>query len=261
MKSPMPFIATTLLYLWFVLKKGPKYMKHRRPFDLTGLIRAYNLFQIAACSWFVFEFHRIGFSFIDMGKCVDRDRSDDDNLSGKMLYLKTCCWYFMVLRSAEYFETVFFVLKKSKGQISVLHVYHHISTLLIIWCAIKYSSGKRTFKNVYSSSTNLISLTGLAEIYIGAFNAAIHIIMYAYYFLSSFKNLRKYLSLVKRSLTAIQIVQLGIILKHLIAGLLPGCNSSRFLYVEAAVVAVMILLFANFFVQSYLKKSNRRKLE
>lgn len=48
-------------------------------------------------------------------------------------------WLAMCLRMVEFAETIFFVLRKKQNQVSALHVYHHISTFLIVWWSLKLS--------------------------------------------------------------------------------------------------------------------------
>lgn len=51
-------------------------------------------------------------------------------------------WWTIILKLMELFETVFFLLRKKERQASFLHIYHHISTLIIIWAGVKYVGGK-----------------------------------------------------------------------------------------------------------------------
>lgn len=87
-------------------------------------------------------------------------------------------------------------------------------------------------------------------------NSCVHIIMYSYYFLSSFKNLTRITKFVKPILTAIQIVQLVIILAHTVVAIMPGCNGSKLFYVQFVNIAFLIFLFCKFYKKSYVKKEN-----
>jgi len=44
--SPWPALTIISLYLLFVLKVGKKIMEDRKPYDLRGVIKVYNIFQI-----------------------------------------------------------------------------------------------------------------------------------------------------------------------------------------------------------------------
>ncbi|XP_017766142.1 PREDICTED: elongation of very long chain fatty acids protein 7-like isoform X3 [Eufriesea mexicana] len=45
-KTPIPLIVLSIIYLYFVLKAGPNYMKDRKPYSLARFIQLYNIFQI-----------------------------------------------------------------------------------------------------------------------------------------------------------------------------------------------------------------------
>lgn len=49
MGSPYPIISIFLLYLYIVLKAGPKFMESRKPYNLITITRIYNIYQIAMC--------------------------------------------------------------------------------------------------------------------------------------------------------------------------------------------------------------------
>jgi len=60
MRSPLPVIGVIVVYLLFVLKLGPAFMKHRPPFKLDRIIQVYNLIQVYLCSILVY---RVSFYF------------------------------------------------------------------------------------------------------------------------------------------------------------------------------------------------------
>lgn len=55
MKSPLPVLAITFLYLYFVLKQGPEFMTNRKPFVLKHLLIGYNFSQVVFCAWLFFK--------------------------------------------------------------------------------------------------------------------------------------------------------------------------------------------------------------
>lgn len=135
MGSPVTIITIILAYLWFVFKAGPNFMKNRQPYNLTTIIRLYNIFQVAACIYFVATFHSFGFTFKYTWQCS----------IGKVPFLDhmlSHASYYLMLRIVEFVETVFFVLRKKHNQVSGLHVYHHISTVVVFWTFIKYNLGR-----------------------------------------------------------------------------------------------------------------------
>lgn len=132
-------------YLWFVLSAGPKYMAERNPVDLTKIIRAYNIFQVAACSAYVISAYNIGFNFSRLFKCERFDFLDNRS---KVL-VEVGCWLFLCLRMIELVETVFFILRKKESQASFLHIFHHISSATLAWMFISMRPGKSYF--IFSS--------------------------------------------------------------------------------------------------------------
>jgi len=140
MGSPWPMVSLFAVYLVFVLKIGPKFMEKRKAYNLDRIIRFYNLFQVIACSWFVYIYHLHGFSFRNTWKCVTYDGSPEKNIAPYWHF-----WFFLGLRTIELIETVFFVLRKKQNQISALHLYHHLSTIALLWLFFKYSCGELFF--------------------------------------------------------------------------------------------------------------------
>lgn len=135
-------------YLWFVLYAGPKLMANRNPVDLTKIIRAYNIFQVIACSTYVICAWNLGFTFSHMLQCESFDfLSESDKRT-----VQVGTWLFLCLRMIELIETVFFILRKKENQASFLHIFHHISSALVGWLYLAMRPGKSYF---ISSSLSL----------------------------------------------------------------------------------------------------------
>src|SRR5690349_17539336 len=122
MSSPAPLFLIFAAYLFFVLHFGPRWMQNKKPFRLNKLIRAYNIFQVIACTYFVEWTIARGTNFRSTWKCIEN--KDDQEL---VYDLNLHTWYFMMLRLIEFIETIIFVLRKKQNQISALHIYHHTS--------------------------------------------------------------------------------------------------------------------------------------
>ena len=134
MGSPAPLLITFAVYLLFVLKVGPRYMKDRKPMNLSLFIRCYNVFQVLACTFFIHWIHQRGTSYKSTWRCIENRREPE-----AAIQLANITWLFMWLRIIELLETVIFVLRKKQNQVSPLHLYHHISTVCLLWLFMKYS--------------------------------------------------------------------------------------------------------------------------
>ncbi|KPJ21140.1 Elongation of very long chain fatty acids protein 7 [Papilio machaon] len=56
-----------------------------------------------------------------------------------MLHL---CWVYYFSKLSEFADTIFFVLRKKKSQITWLHLYHHALTPFEAWLLVKFIAGK-----------------------------------------------------------------------------------------------------------------------
>lgn len=134
MGSPASLVLILITYLFFVLKIGPQFMKNRKPMNLSNFTRIYNVLQVIVCSVFVTHAYVKGFSLNTIWKCSENEKDHQIWLD-----YKTAQWWFLLLRLSELNETVVFVLRKKQNQVSMLHVYHHISTAIIVWTYVKYN--------------------------------------------------------------------------------------------------------------------------
>lgn len=233
MGSPTQLLSIFAVYLIFVLKIGPKFMRDRKPFNLESYIRCYNIFQIVACAYFVRWGYYRGFGITDAFTCK-RERTNEKEL----LELWGVNWSFIMLRLIELSETVVFVLRKKQNQVSTLHVYHHLSTVTILWLFQKYSMNEM-------------------GVYACGLNSFVHIVMYSYYFLTSFKSLSGYMKIVKPLITIIQLVQLVLIFGNNIVAASPSCNAGKLYYLQLVNMIVLIGFFAKFYSDSYVKPNKK----
>lgn len=78
---------------------------------------------------------------------------------------------YFLLKLFDLLETVIFVLRKKPGQVSVLHVYHHMAVLV----------------GVHAS---LLAAPGGHSTFIGFGNLIVHAAMYGYYFVVAYDRER-----------------------------------------------------------------------
>ena len=51
------------------------------------------------------------------------------------------CYVYYLSKLSEFADTIFFVLRKKKSQISWLHLYHHSLTPIEAWILTKFLAG------------------------------------------------------------------------------------------------------------------------
>ncbi|XP_016908566.1 elongation of very long chain fatty acids protein 1-like [Apis cerana] len=237
MGSPIIIPAIILSYLYFVLKYGPQFMKNRKPYNLKTFIQWYNIFQIIANAYLVQQNISAGwFSEIS----VYCELPDYSYKPGPMKIAYTM-WLTTMLKLIDLVETVVFVLRKKQEQISFLHVYHHVSTILLIWFMTKYYA---------------VSMTSFGIL----INCTVHVIMYTYYYLTTLgPNMQKMMSSYKPIITSVQMVQFVICTLYALQTYSPSCPVPK-APVNAAIFQMIMnfLLFFNFYRQNYIKSIQKK---
>ncbi|XP_043497198.1 elongation of very long chain fatty acids protein 4-like [Polistes fuscatus] len=213
-------IPVLLLIYTIFLYAGPKYMKNRPAYSLKTFIRCYNLFQIVANATIIHMFFDGGWLEDIFFYCVPFTYNTDY----KSMKIAAAIWYTLLLKVIELIETGIFILRKKSRQISFLHVYHHVSTVLLTW------NGMRYYACGITSTLPIV-------------NCSVHVIMYGYYFLSSLgPKVQKLINPYKSILTVIQIVQLIILILFISHILLTGCDVPKY---QAFISDVRDVLYVN----------------
>ncbi|KAE8738701.1 hypothetical protein FOCC_FOCC015797, partial [Frankliniella occidentalis] len=232
MGSPAWPLTVAAVYLYFVLSYGPRLMKTRQAYSFKTFIYCYNVYQVIANSLMFYTVLTSGWTTTYSLGCqhVDRSASPESNR------MATAMWYWFLLKQTELVETVLFVLRKKKRQISFLHIYHHVSTYFIAWFACNFAPGGLTSFSVMP-------------------NSLVHVMLYSYYLLSAIDNdtLRKTLGRLKKYLTTLQIIQLAVIVAHSAQALAPSCTAApkALVYSYIPNVLLVIYLFYNFYRVNY----------
>ncbi|TGZ37778.1 Elongation of very long chain fatty acids protein [Temnothorax longispinosus] len=234
LSSPMPIIFILLAYLYVVYFTGPQFMENRQPYSLKRFIQCYNLFQIVANFWLVFNVMTDGRPFTAVWRyCESLDKICGRN-SEKQLKIM---WWTLLLKIIDLIETIIFVLRKKDRQVSFLHTYHHISTVIYAWTTLRHSP--------HSFLMTIIAL-----------NCSIHVIMYSYYCLSTFgSNMQRRLLPFKKWITLIQMVHIAFITVGSSQGFILNCGNISVKYFSIATFLngiVNLSLFSNFY-NSYKK--------
>lgn len=230
--GPWQMLSLVGFYLVTVTIIGPYVMRKRKPVEnLIWPMRIYNGFMVVFNAYLYLGHSSIINWGLDCWGC------------GKsMQWVPTMYWWEMTLLSRyfDFFDSIFFVLRKKFDHLSLLHVLHHSLVPIIVWFAGKLEP------------TPMI-------VFAGYINLPIHVIMYSYYCLSTFPNLRKYLWW-KKYITTIQIIQFAIDLVHSLQVIyLPNCNYHWLTYLQTAFSLTFIYLFGMFYIKNYRKQQQQKQ--
>lgn len=256
-KNPWPVLVLTIAYITTVCFIGPRYMRNREPFKLKLTIRIYNLIEVILAGYL---FHRMHAAIGNLRNLLDCNKmfSFTDG-SAESIFLASDLILF--IRSSEYLDTIFFTLRKKHSQITFLHVYHHAFVPLYAYWVL------RTAPTVFN-------------VYIITINSIIHVIMYLYYFLATFDNVKqiennntrgsqnlslmmtiiRQVLLLKKYLTLMQIGQfISLLIYAIWAGNQANCQIPRTYIIANLYVALSFLaLFVHFYLNNY-KRAPRPK--
>jgi len=235
MSSPWPTVALCVLYYYIVRVAGPRFMKDREPLNIQNLVVVYNLFQTLFSIWIFQKACRFWFTGKYNWLCqpVDYSYTQDGFDAADMTW-----WYFFS-KFIDFIDSFFFLFRKKFSHLSTLHVVHHGIMPLTSWFGIRFVGGGHTT-------------------FCGFLNMGVHIIMYFYYFMSSMgPSVQKYLWW-KRYLTTLQLTQFVTFFVHACFPLFFECDFPKiFSYVILFHGALFFLLFANFYIQAYMKKGSK----
>ncbi|KAL3210565.1 hypothetical protein MRX96_037037 [Rhipicephalus microplus] len=220
-------------YVYVVKIGGPRFMKHRRPFDnIKPIIMLYNASMVLANCYFAVAFLTRtylggGYNFICQG--IDFEARDEATINLLAHY-----WMYFWVRVADFLDTLFFVLRKKESHVSTLHVVHHVLVVFNGWFGLAYGSdGHAAFAVI--------------------FNSFVHIIMYSYYFLSLFgPSVRKHLWW-KRYLTLFQMIQFVILIVHVVIPLFIDCGYPRLhILIGLPQGFFFLYMFLRFYINAYI---------
>ncbi|KAI1309052.1 Elongation of very long chain fatty acids protein 1 [Halotydeus destructor] len=225
---PWVIMAIELLYLTFVLRVGPVFMKNRPAFELKWPMRVYNMINIITCGAICAVACYVTGATRDAWRCIDAD-----DLSPKWAVTFAPLGY-TCLKVFDLLDTVFFILRKKFNQVTTLHVIHHAVMPLTTIYSYKFCQT--------SFGSNIVVL-----------NSFIHVLMYTYYLLASFgPEMQPYLWW-KKHLTKLQLVQFVILLaqsSYFVFFLdCPGANIVP--HLQMAEAGYFLFAFGQFYITTY----------
>ncbi|GAB0092809.1 Elongation of very long chain fatty acids protein [Sergentomyia squamirostris] len=220
------------IYNWTV-RRGVEYMKNRPPYNLKGLILIYNL-AVALVNAYILVETVICITALNYSMyCNESAKNNRDPYEMRLVNVS---WLFYIAKYVEFFDTLFFVLRKKEQNLSFLHIYHHSSIVFFIWIRVKWFPTGNSFLTII-------------------INSGVHVIMYLYYGLTLLgPKVAKYLWW-KKYLTILQLAQfLFGIYVHAVS-LKMNCTfyPKWYIVTEIVYVLIFVFLFSQFYFQSYSK--------
>jgi len=240
MSSPWPTLALCAAYLAFVGVAGPLFMRDRPAYRLKNALVAYNAAQVALSAWLVWGGVRAGWDGTYSFWCQPVDYGSSE----KALLMVRVVWVYFFAKLVDLLDTIFFVLRKKVGQVTFLHVSHHLLMPLYMWPSTRYLPGGH------------VSLGGVL-------NSFVHVVMYAYYMLAAIGGpAGRWASSKKKLLTWLQLTQFVVVFAHnaqlLVTPWGAECDFPKsHAVVTLALMVFFIVMFANFYVQAYIRKEVR----
>ncbi|XP_011207174.2 elongation of very long chain fatty acids protein F [Bactrocera dorsalis] len=235
--TPMFIFAVLMTYLLLIYKILPNYMEDREPYQLKTYIIVYNAMQMLSCIYIITGIFRIAStSVFHFWNCILLE----PNSYSEYLFNRVTYFTFW-LKISELSETIVFVLRKKQNQVSYLHVFHHCSTVSLIYLLCT-------------------DYRGTSPLYPILLNSTVHVIMYAYYLAAAVCDAEtiKRLTPIKKSITTIQMIQFVLILIQ--AGfLMVRCEISKWVTTYYSVVVMVIFYgFYDFYNKAYKAANNSR---
>lgn len=217
--TPWPTISFLAIYL-VIVKVGPTIMQKREACNLREVLIIYNFLLVILSVWLVYE---------SVASAMDIPN-----------FNFICPSVPHVIGDAKH-NRVFFILRKKNEQVTFLHVYHHSVMVVLGWTASKWLPGGITFLGT-------------------ALNSFVHAVMYVYYGLSAFgPHMRQYLWW-KRYITKLQLTQFVVLVIYATNALRINCfenvQQTILIYATATFAVTLVVLFSNFYIQTYFKKEN-----
>lgn len=241
MGNPTPMLLLMLGYCAFSIWLAPWVMRSREPLRVRGLVRAYNLAMVIWNAYFVVAMARLSYFHEDARKRYSWLCQGPD-YTRRGLPLLSLAWWYLVMKLAELFDTATFVMTKNLNHVTALHVFHHASVVGVMWISVQTGV---VGQNVFSMIVN----------------ALVHVLMYAYYFLTTLGPEVRRLLWWKRYLTQIQMAQLASFVVFGAAPFFVDCGFPRWMaLLMVGVPLVLLVMFCAFYRRSYGAKKSLGRL-
>lgn len=137
MDNPLWTVLICLMYVYSVKVLGPRFMENRSPLELRGLLMVYNVFQVLFNAWLFWEVGQSGWFYPTNIFCQPVDYSYNPTAIRAM----HAGYWFFISKFIDFFDTVFFILRKKSNQVTALHVIHHGVIPVFMYPGIRFLNG------------------------------------------------------------------------------------------------------------------------
>ncbi|KAI8428760.1 hypothetical protein MSG28_007441 [Choristoneura fumiferana] len=229
--KPYQGLALLGLYLIFVLKWGPEWMKNRHAFNLDKVLIVYNAIQIFLCARLFAGSLLNAWAFHYRWVCEPVDFSNSDH----------------AIQIATYVYTYYLI--KILDLLDTANNFSRMQTSDLMQPAICFSLA--LFPYAFGGHGTLI----------GVINSFVHVVMYGYYLLTvampSLKNSMWW----KKYITQLQIIQFFWMVVHM--GALVFKTDCAYPRWTAAIFLpqnlFMLILFVDFYIKTYVKPKSKKE--
>lgn len=104
-------------------------MENRKPFKLRNVLVIYNFLQVLFSCYLFYEACVAGWLTDFNYRCQPVDYSK----TPRGIRTAAGCWWYFFSKFTEFFDTIFFVMRKRYDQVSTLHVIHHGIMPFSVW--------------------------------------------------------------------------------------------------------------------------------
>lgn len=241
--SPTVLVTCILVYLTVVCGSlvssalSKKEIK-RDSFLLRAFVQLHNIFLVGLslymCTGILYQAVANGYSF------WGNNFNPSEKRMAEMIHI------FYVSKMYEFIDTFIMILKGNMRQVSLLHVYHHLSISMIWWSIVYVAPGGDAY-------------------YSAALNSFVHVVMYTYYFLASAigkndKARKRYLWWGKY-LTQLQMTQFVTMLFQATYNIKYKRYNSFLAQLLIVYMLSLLALFGNFYVQKYSQTHKGMKIK
>jgi len=240
MESFWPTLFIVASYVYIVKVWGPRFMKDRKPYNITTFLIYYNACQVVLSAYIFIQLLRAGW----WGEFSFRCQPVDYSTSSKAMLMLHICQTYYLSKFVEFIDTFCFVARKKFNQVSLLHVVHHGIMPMSVWPGVRFLAG------------------GHASFF-GLLNTFVHIVMYFYYMMAAMgPKYQKYLWW-KQHLTTLQMVQfVGIMIHAFQLVFYDDCDFPwKFSWYIGAHAVLFFVLFSHFYINNYLNRKPIKKVE